>query len=388
MYKTPVGCFKKRYINARKKLAVDESICLENRKLFEEFFEWQEYKLKRLNGLSSLDQPTYRTLCGYIRRFRAVNRFFENKPLSEITQEDIQYVYDGLEEGRILNANGVPYRSLQDYYSKIFKGKLFQLAGKDHLSRKVIQFSKHQDKEVRFILEDDFRKLIGESSHKLHKLLMWLAFDIGENINSLLQLEKRDFYLQQNPNTGEKEFRVNLRREILKRSRTARSEITLYPETVELIEWRLNELSPNERLFHFDYPNALKIIRRLQQRSGVICSPNGENVTWKDLRSGMACDLLRKGWTTDQVNARLGHKPSSKEIDKYINFLALDRHTGKAKSEEYEIGMLRRDVEKHKSRERVLSMQLEEVSGKVQILESKLQTVLRQVAGMRFEESE
>ena len=45
----------------------------------------------------------------------------------------------------------------------------------------------------------------------------------------------------------------------------------------------------------------------------------------------MACHLLRNHWTTDEVNARLGHKPSSKEIDKYCNFLAIGRHEPKKK---------------------------------------------------------
>jgi DNA polymerase III delta prime subunit len=59
--------------------------------------------------------------------------------------------------------------------------------------------------------------------------------------------------------------------------------------------------------------------------------PGGQKVTWKDLRSSMACDLLKKGWSRDEVNARLGHKPSSRIIDRYINFLALDRNKPKKK---------------------------------------------------------
>lgn len=39
----------------------------------------------------------------------------------------------------------------------------------------------------------------------------------------------------------------------------------------------------------------------------------------------MACHLLRNGWSTDEVNARLGHTPHSDALDAYINFLALDR---------------------------------------------------------------
>jgi hypothetical protein len=48
-------------------------------------------------------------------------------------------------------------------------------------------------------------------------------------------------------------------------------------------------------------------------------------VRWKDLRSGMACHLLRNGWTSDEVNARLGHAPNSAALNCYINFMALSR---------------------------------------------------------------
>jgi hypothetical protein len=53
--------------------------------------------------------------------------------------------------------------------------------------------------------------------------------------------------------------------------------------------------------------------------------PYSERPRWKDLRSGMACHLLRAGWTRDEVNSRLGHTPGSRALDAYINFLALDR---------------------------------------------------------------
>lgn len=340
--------FEPRYLKAKEELLSSKTICEENRKLFSKFFEQQEYKLKRINNLSKLDDSTYKTLYHYIMRFKNVNKWFNNKPLVNITKKEIKDVYDRLEDGEIVNSKGKKFESKDDYYSKVFKSKLFKLAGKDNLAREVIEYSGSNKKAVRFITEADFKKVVNSTFKPLHKLLIWLAWDIGENINSLLKLRKVDFYKQQNPHTKEPEYMVNLRKDILKRSRTERSEITNYPETVQLLDQILPDYSDYEMVFNFDYANSKKIIDRAVKRANVKCIPNGEKVTWKDLRSGMACDLLKKGWSTDEVNARLGHKPSSDEIDKYVNFLAIDRHRPKRKMTQFTINNLKEELEEIK----------------------------------------
>jgi hypothetical protein len=365
--------WEKRYENARAKLEADRKICLENREIFREFFDFQEVRLKRMRGLRKLDNGNYRTLYGYVVKFRNINIWFENKAWKELTKQDIQKVYDQLEDGIITRKNGKPYENLEtSYYSKVMKSKPFELAGKDDLAREVIQFKTHRKKEVRFITEEDFRRLLGCVGKPLHKLLFWLAWDIGENINSLLRLKKSDFYKQSNPYTDEPEYRVNLRKEILKRSRRARSEITNYPETVELLDSLLESFQDGDDIFHFGYRSAKKIIDRAVERTNIRCIPNGEKTTWKDLRSSMACDLLKKGWTTDEVNARLGHKPSSDEIDKYVNFLAIDRHTPKKKVEEFKLLQLKQSLEESKEKEKLQGMRIENLQKQMDRLQEIL----------------
>ena len=161
------------------------------------------------------------------------------------------------------------------------------------------------------------------------------------------------------------EYRINLRQRILKRSRTSRSEITNYPETVEFLDEFLNGIDDGDYLFKFNYGSAKKIIDRAVERAEIKCTPDSEKVTWKDLRSGMACDLLSKGWTTDEVNARLGHKPSSDEIDVYVNFLAIDRHRPKKKVEEFKIKELKQELESLKEREKLNSMRMNSMQEKM-----------------------
>ena len=73
-----------------------------------------------------------------------------------------------------------------------------------------------------------------------------------------------------------------------------------------------------------------------------------ENVTWKDFRSSMACDLLKKKWNTDDIRSRLGHKPSSRMIDKYVNYLCLDSNAPKQKMFYSNVKKLEDDMEKLK----------------------------------------
>ncbi|MCH8905240.1 MAG: site-specific integrase [Bacteroidetes bacterium] len=136
-----------------------------------------------------------------------------------------------------------------------------------------------------------------------------------------------------------------------------------------MLDQHLRDLEDNDLLFKFEYRNAKKIIDRAVERAGIKCIPNGEKVTWKDLRSGMACDLLKKGYTTDEVNARLGHKPSSDEIDKYVNFLAIDRHTPKKKVHRFEMEKLNEELQEVKQREKLQILRNQEIGEDMQLLQ-------------------
>ena len=179
-------------------------------------------------------------------------------------------------------------------------------------------------------------------------------YDVGETASSLLRLRKRDLVRYISDVTKEPEYEVSLRREILKRSRTPRTEPSNYKETVELLDQLLEQLAGGDFLFPFGHRMAAKILERAVRITKATCLPNGETPTLKDLRSSMACDLLGKGWTTDEVNQRLGHKPSSREIDKYVSWLALDRRRPKQRYRQHQVGELQRQVDELKNRENLL----------------------------------
>ena len=317
--------WKSRYRRRRVMLRTDAKICQQNRRIFGRFLKWEERKLKRSNGLRRLDEPCFKTLYAYTVRLLNVNRWFDNKPWVELTRGDIRRVYNALEDGRLLNARGRPFEDLRGYYNKVMKSKPFALARKDSLARRVIEYTTRQHKEVRFVSEEGFGRIVGTLTATEQQLLFWLAWDIGENIGTLLQLTTRDVMLQENRRTREREYLVFLPRTKLKRSRLSRGEPTLYPQTVELFDEVLRRRRPGQRLFRFGYRTALRLMTLAARASGATTQPGQDPVRWKDLRSGMACHLLRMGWTSDEVNARLGHAPNSSALNCYINFLALSR---------------------------------------------------------------
>lgn len=354
-----MSSLKERYEKNKALLLKDASICKQNRDLFNQFFEYQERKLKRVNGLSELDEGCYRTLFTYIQRFRNVNDWFNNKDWKKITKDDIKKVYDDLEDGKIKSQKGTPFKDKSSYYNKIFKSKPFQLANKGDLAREVIEYYKTTKEEVRFITEEDFRKLLAVVIYSKQKLLMWLAFDIGENITSLLKLQKKDIVRQKNPDTNEYEYIINLADEKLKRSRTTRSEITNFKETVEFLDLHLKDLKEEDYLFDFGYGQAKKFLSRAVEKTGVKTIPTGQKVTWKDLRSSMACYLLKNEWNIDEVKRRLGHKPSSNVIDKYVNYLAINRHKPKKKIYNNNLQKVTDELEQIKSREQLTLRRIE-----------------------------
>lgn len=353
-----------QYERAKAALLNDPGICSANRILFAQFFEYQEHKLKRRNGLARLDDHCFHTLLAYVTRLRTVNRWFNNKPWKQLTRRDVKTVYDDLEEDRILTLRGHPIRDRRTYYTKILRGKPFELAGKGKLVREVMEFYHPGPKEdVRFISEATFRELIEATIQPVHRLFLWMCFDIGENATSILKLRSSDCARRISEDTNEPEYLVHLRLETLKRRRRTRRELTNYPETVKLLDEILGQRKAEALIFDFEVRQAAKVLQRAARVTGARCIPGGQVVTLKDLRSSMACDLLSKGWTTDEVNARLGHTPSSRELDRYINFLAIDRRRPKQKVQEFQVKRLLEEVEQFRQRERLHTQRQERLTG-------------------------
>ncbi|MEK6894430.1 MAG: hypothetical protein AABX10_03120 [Nanoarchaeota archaeon] len=391
---------KDRYFRKKQELLQDNDINLNNRKVMDKFLEHQEYRLKRKNSLSEVDERSYKTLCYYIGRLIKLNQWFNNRDWTTLKKSDIKKLIDDLEDGVIKTKTNQRFSDRSLYY-QMLQGKLFALIKKDNYAQEIIkehEINGRQDNiQVRFITEENFRKIVDCAISPEQRCLLWLAFDIGENINSLLALEKKDFRKQINEDTKEPEYLVILSKENLKRSRTPRSEITNYQDTVKYLDIVLSNLKPSEKvisnkfmkdknmselhrddkLFKFGQTAATLFLNRCVQKSGVTCEPLGQKTTWKDLRSSMSCDLLKKGWSRDEVNARLGHTPSSRIIDRYINFLALDRNKPKKKVYESNIRNLEYELENSKELSKLQALRIKQSQDDIILLQRKLDMFMK-----------
>lgn len=377
---------KARYEKQKDNLLNNKKINPKNREVMKEFFEIQEYRLKRLRDLAELDFGNYRTLYFFIGKLKKINSWFKNKSWVDLTENDIRGVIDDLEDAKIKTEKGTRFSDRSSYYD-LMKGRLFDLVDKSHFAKKMIKAYSLKgrddgENDVRFITEENFKKIVDCAITPKQRCLMWLAFDIGENIASLLSLKRSDFVKQINEDTNEEEYLVYLKHN-LKRKRKKRGELTNYSETVKFLDIVLKEnkkskpkmvynralkkcvdvtkLYDEDAVFKIGYKTAERFLLSAVKKANVRCEPNGEIVTWKDLRSSMACDLLKKEWTTDEINSRLGHAPSSRVIDKYVTFLALKGRSPKKKIHEGQIKELKKELKDQKELNKLQGLRVEKL---------------------------
>jgi integrase len=361
-----------QYQKRKAELLNSKNVCQENKTLFSKFFDWEENKLKRSNGIREIDDRSYKTLIMYHHYFKNLNKWFKGKAWKKLTKADIKKVYDDLEDGKIKKSNGEPLKDRISYYNKVFKSKPFQMARKKDIAEEIIEFTAPVEENVRFITEEDFKKIVSVAHSTSHKLMLWLLWDIGENIGSILDFRKKDFIKQLNKSNKEPEYLVVLNKEILKRSRTPRTEPTHYKETVQFLDILLNDLKHDDKLFNFGMRQAEKVFKRAVKITKIKTKPKGEIPTLKDLRSGMACHLLSQcSWTSDEVKGRLGHKPSSKAIDKYVTYYALNKNDPKKKIFDTNLTKLEDEIEEMKEREKLKDRRIEHLYKVLDVLENK-----------------
>ena len=182
-----------------------------------------------------------------------------------------------------------------------------------------------KDPPVKYISVEDWEKLHVMATEPLHKALLWMAWDIGENVKSLLCLKKRDCKRKIGKEDNEPYYDIHLYKEILKKNRVARTERTMFPETALFLNMILENKKDDDLVFGIVYMQATNIYKKIMKQTGIKCTPGKEKSTLKDLRSGCAMRLLDAGWTIEQINMRLGHHPTSRELERYVTYSTSSR---------------------------------------------------------------
>jgi len=68
----------------------------------------------------------------------------------------------------------------------------------------------------------------------------------------------------------------------------------------------------------------------------------------------MACYLFSQGWHSDDINLRLGHSISSRELDVYLNYMAQNRKRAKKIMYNNNLEDVKDDLEEARRREKLL----------------------------------
>lgn len=97
----------------------------------------------------------------------------------------------------------------------------------------------------------------------------------------------------------------------------------------------------------------------------------------------MACHLLKNGWTREEVDARLGHTPQSSALNKYINYLAIDRERPKQRLFDSSLEEIQNELEETRRREKLTGERIRRQGEENERLKAELRQTSRDVAELK-----
>ncbi len=343
----------KRYENHKvkffKQIRANKKI---NRENAEEVIKWLNKKEESLSLKKGLDNAAKirwsKTMDHYITLLYNVLIWFK-QPLKDLTEAEFKQFFKDFESGNIKSKNGknIAKSTRIDYYNKIFKSHFFAELDLRDMARRVIDVEHNKDGEVRFFTKEDLDSMIKLSNQLNHKLLWTLMYDTGARIGTILNLRKGDFEKRYNKDTKQDYYLIHIRKDYTK-SKRDRTVATWLPETTELLKlYFKKKLIPQQKrnnkgdfivgydysetewqnedlVFSIGYTTVITQVKRIGLKSRVKTKPDDLPINIHDFRRSSATYWLGRGISIDSIKKRLGHKPSSTVIDKYVNYLGLD----------------------------------------------------------------
>ncbi|MFH1915631.1 MAG: site-specific integrase [Nanoarchaeota archaeon] len=336
----------------------------DNRDLIVKYLDMREEDFRDIYGAGKDARiRNAKTLYKFLTSYLANIAFwFNDKPFTDLTEDDIRRVYRGLESGELKSVkdNHLGELSLKDIYERAMKNGFFKMIGKDELARNVIKRKIANKQEVRFFELDTLKKMADLASTNTQRLAFWLLFDTGIEVSALVQLKKSHFELKQDSETKTEFYTLRIPKDISKKGRRIRNNYIHFTETNELLKKHLTGLEDTDKLFNMQPFALYRALERLNAVHHFKTKPEGKEITTKDFRSSCATYFLQIGWNTDEIKGRLGHSPSSDEIDKYVNYLGL--HQNKRREKDLKI-----DFNNYKEKH-------EEAVENLRTMQSKLET--------------
>lgn len=361
-----------------------------NKELVLKWLKDSERRLQNINGYDlEAKVRYYKTLYKQLNIFaKNILFWFNHIDLDKVNEKDIRLVYNGLEQNKITSISGkyLKNNSKKDYYSKVFRGKksFFGFLGKDNLCKDVVLRQFNDPEEVRFFDFDTLQVIVNNTTLSSHRLAFWLLFDTGIEINALCQITKNNFILKDDKET-KPYYIVHIGKEISKKKRQIRDIYIYFNETNDLLMNYLASLKDDERLFDFNPPALYKALKIIVHKHNLKVKPTNLPIQIKDFRSSMASYFLTsEGWTTDEVKNRLGHKPSSDVIDKYVSYHSLNTNKKRKEKQLLNFRNYEQKYREYEEKVRNLSQKIEDLEKDRETLmliynNSKIRALLEEV---------
>lgn len=345
-----------RYKQAKLNIAKDKSILKVNRDLILLWLDIKEKELKNRKGREYGDEIRWsKTMNKYCYLLRRVV-YWVKKPLKELTPADIERLYNDLEDGKITTKSGRPYTKYgrKDFYNKVFKSDFFKSLGLKEKAQDIIKLESISDEEVKFFGKEKLDKMITYTHSLKYRFIYFLLFDTGMRIGTVLNLHKNDFEKRYNNETKQDYYMVHIRKEYTK-SKKARSISLWLEETNQLTPMFLDTVKDNDFIFNMGYASVRKHLSNMCKKLNIKTRPDKKPVSIHDFRKSCATYWLSKNVSIDAVRARLGHKPSSNAIDRYVSYLGLNE---KQTVQQIQQGTYKEMTEKYKeTKEQLIVMQ-------------------------------
>ena len=337
----------KRFDQAKEKFKNREELPLKNRQVA---LKWLDKKEKDLTmGLSTAEKEENRhrrakTLTKYIFLLNNICRWF--KDLENISLEELEQFKEDFYNDELRSIKGSMIKGKREYISKVIKSDFFKFLGHYDKSVKVFNFKLQNNKtRVEFLTFEDIKTLVEIAPSKIYKLVLFLLFASGMRIGTLFNIRKKDFELRFNEQTKIYYYLVHIRKEYTK-SQDDRTIPIIIPECNDLLKKYLEKLNFNDLLINVNCKTLTKQLGSLCVDSGIRTKPDNKNLpTIHILRKSATLFWLNKGYSTDQVKALLGHKPSSDAIDVYANYSGMDLEPSVTRIQVDELLKLNKELE-------------------------------------------
>ena len=262
------------------------------------------------------------TCLSNIQKLIYLERYF-NKPLTELTQKDIDELQRDLDTNNIYTQNKLnqPIKQPISYgYKKdLIKHlktfwKFYQLYAKEEENKTIpniteyIRVKQEEQKEIEYIDYKEFLEILKVTKNIRQKTFLSIAFETSARPIEILKLKRKHIKYDEE----EKAYLIKLPKEKGTSSNKHTIIIDSFNDTINKYLTQ-NHFQPEDYIFSYTYNYYRNLIADLGQKA------IGKRITPKILRKSNTMYMINQGLTEQYIKAHNGWSSNSKVLEHYIS---------------------------------------------------------------------